>query len=256
MLLRHCNVRTDVIGEDSVKRELSRYRMLFVADRNVRADVAREILAWTRSGGILCLGPDAMAADEFNRPLNTALPRPEYKKYQKVGRPKFELVNREVFDEYEGMEVIVGAAKPYWRELNLGKGEVRMLGFFPALDYWKKGSENHDAFGMLEFPEAHREFFRRNVLKGVRRRAVVSEAAVEISLLEGPDADLLVFSNWSGRPKTVRFAVRDVSRYAGVETVNAVLSEVKSKKGVLSGRIALEGGAIVRCRKIKGEEAK
>ena len=85
---------------------------------------------------------------------------------------------------------------------------------------------------------------------------MASEAAVEISLLEGPDADLLVFSNWSGRPKTVRFAVRDVPRYAGVDTVNAKLSAVKSKNGVLSGSVALEGGAIVRCRKLKGEKAK
>lgn len=249
LLLRHCNVRSDVLGEDMVKKELSRYRMLFVTDRNVRADVAREIMAWTRRGGTLCLGPNAMTADEAGRPLGTALPRPEYVKRQKVGRPKFELVRREVYDSFEGMDVIVGFAKPYWNTLRVGRGEVRMLGFFPGLDYWKRGVADETAHWLLRFPEAHREFFKREVLKGIRRRAVTSDPLVEISLLEGADSDILVFSNWNGRETEVEFAVRDVPRYSEVATVNAALSGVKAGQGVLRGKIRLEGGAVVYCGK-------
>ena len=57
--------------------------------------------------------------------MSVALPRPEYVKRQKVGRPKFELVRREVYDSFEGMDVIVGFAKPYWNTLRVGRGEVR-----------------------------------------------------------------------------------------------------------------------------------
>lgn len=249
LLLRHCNVRTDVLGENAVKKELPHYRMLFVTDRNVRSDVAREILAWVRRGGTLCLGPNAMTADEADRPLDTALPRPDYVKRQKVGRPKFELVKRLVYDSFEGMEVIVGSAKPYWNTLRVGKGEVRMFGFFPGLDYWKRGEADEKSFGLLKFPDAHRAFFKREVLKGVRRRAVTSDPLVEISLLEGPRADVLVFSNWNGMPRDVRFAVRDVAAYARVETVNAVISDLKISAGSVAGKIKLDGGAVVRCVK-------
>jgi hypothetical protein len=249
MLLRHCNVRTDVIGEDSVKRELSRYRMLFVADRNVRADVAREILAWTRRGGTLCLGPNAMTADEAGHLLGTSLPRPEYVKRQNVGRPKFELIKREVYDSFEGMDVIVGFAKPYWNTVRIGRGEVRMFGFFPGLDYWKRATADDTAYGLLQFPEAHREAFKREVLKGIRRRAATSDHLVELSILEGERSDILVFSNWNGRETAVEFAVRDVPRYREVATVNAALFGVKTGQGVLRGKIRLEGGAVVYCRK-------
>ena len=249
MLLRHCGVRTDVIGEDAVKTELSRYRMLFVLDRNVRRDVAEDILSWVEQGGILYLGANAMSADECNNPLDAALPRPRYVKQQKVGRPKFELVKRKVLDSFASMDVIVGSARPYWRELRMGKGTVRMVGFFPALDYWRQGKADPGKYGMLQYPKAHREFFRGKVLKDVRRRAATSDHLVEISLLEGPRADILVFSNWNGGDASVKFAVRDVPRYREVSTVNASLSDVKTDHGVLRGKITIGGGAVVYCRK-------
>lgn len=249
MLLRHCSVRTDVIGEDSVKSALPRYRMLFVLDRNVRRDVAGDILSWVRQGGVLYLGAGAMTADECNSPLDVKLPRPRYVKRQNVGRPKFELVKRKAFDSFASMDVIVGSSRPYWRELRIGKGTVRMVGFFPALDYWKQGAANPERYGMLHYPKAHREFFRNRVLKGVRRRAATSDPLVELSLLEGEQADILVFSNWNGRETEVEFAVRDVPRYRKVATVNAALSGVKAAQGVLRGKVRLEGGAVVYCRK-------
>ena len=131
----------------------------------------------------------------------------------------------------------------------MGKGTVRMVGFFPALDYWRHGKADPGKYGMLQYPKAHREFFRGKVLKDVRRRAATSDHLVEISLLEGPRADILVFSNWNGGDASVKFAVRDVPRYREVSTVNASLSDVKTDYGVLRGKITIGGGAVVYCRK-------
>ena len=87
------------------------------------------------------------------------------------------------------------------------------------------------------------------VLKGIRRRAATSDHLVELSILEGERSDILVFSNWNGRETAVEFAVRDVPRYREVATVNAALFGVKTGQGVLRGKIRLEGGAVVYCRK-------
>jgi hypothetical protein len=124
-----------------------------------------------------------------------------------------------------------------------------MFGFFPGLDYWKRATADDTAYGLLQFPEAHREFFKREVLKGIRRRAATSDHLVELSILEGERSDILVFSNWNGRETAVEFAVRDVPRYREVAAVNAALFGVKTGQGVLRGKIRLEGGAVVYCRK-------
>ena len=208
LLLRHCNVRTDVLGEDQVAERLRGYPLLFVLDRNVRKDVAAAILAWVEKGGRLYLGPNAMTADEANRPLDLGFVRPAYAKVEKAGRPRFELVKRRELDRYEGMRVIVGSAKPYFDEMGRGNGRVLLSGMFPGLDYWGSATANTNRFNMLKYPSAHRVFLKKRVLGGILPRCETSDPCVEASLLEGPSADVLVFSNWTGAPTEVEYVVR------------------------------------------------
>lgn len=208
LLLRHCNVRTDVLGEDQVAERLKEYPMLFVLDRNVRRDVAKTILDWVGKGGRLYLGPNAMTMDEANEPLALGFERTAYVKNEKVGRPKFELVKRKELDRYEGMRVIVGSSKPYFEERTAGRGKVLAFGFFPGLDYWGTATANANRFGMLEYPTAHRDFFAKKVLRDLPLRCETSDPLVEIHLLEGPKADVLAFANWSGASTETAYVVR------------------------------------------------
>lgn len=232
LLLRHCGMRTDVLGEEMVARHLGEYPMLFVLDRNVRRDVAKAILDWTRKGGRLYLGPNAMSADEANEPLDIGFPRAEYAKVENVGRPKFELVKRKELDRYEGMRVIVGSSKPYFEERNEGKGRVLSAGFFPGLDYWGTAVANTNRFDMLEYASAHRDFMKKRVIAGIPLRCETSDPRVEVSLLEGKDADVLVFANWTGAPTDVRYTVRTPEgevRRRGIRRMGAGAFEVLKK---------------------------
>lgn len=69
LMLTHCGVRTDVLDEVAVERELAGYRVLFAADRCVRRSTLAAIVRWLRAGGTLVKTRDALTGDEVGRPL-------------------------------------------------------------------------------------------------------------------------------------------------------------------------------------------
>ena len=231
LLLRHCGMRTDILGEEMVARHLGEYPMLFVLDRNVRRDVAKAILDWTRKGGRLYLGPNAMTADEANEPLDLGFVRDAYSKSEKVGFPRFHLVKCKELDRYEGMRVIVGSSKPYFEERNEGRGRILASGFFPGLDYWGSATVNTNRFNMLEYESAHRAFMKK-VIAGIPLRCETSNPLVELHLLEGPKADVLALVNWTGARTDVRYTVRapdGTVRRSGIRRLGAGGFEVLGK---------------------------
>ena len=132
------------------------------------------------------------------------------------------------------MRVIVGSSKPYFEERDEGKGRVLSAGFFPGLDYWGSATVNTNSFDMLEYAPAHRDFMRKKVIAGIPLRCETSDPRVELSLLEGTNADVLVFSNWTGGQTDVRYTVRTADgkvRHRGIRRLGAGGFEVLGKRG-------------------------
>lgn len=69
LVLNHCGIRTDILCEDDLEKKLSGYPVLFVTDRTVRRDAAEAIRRWVEKGGIVVKTPEALSADERQRPL-------------------------------------------------------------------------------------------------------------------------------------------------------------------------------------------
>ena len=69
LLLRHCNVRCDVLSEDDLATLLPAYRMLFVTDANLKRSALPPLVKWVQDGGVLYLSAGALARDEFDNPL-------------------------------------------------------------------------------------------------------------------------------------------------------------------------------------------
>lgn len=76
LLLDHCGVRTDILDEKGLMTRLSEYKVLFATDRRVRRECAKVLSAWLKKGGVLVKMPDALVADEFDRPLGDELKVP------------------------------------------------------------------------------------------------------------------------------------------------------------------------------------
>ena len=70
LLLNHLGVRTDILSEEDLLDRLKEYRQLFVADRNIRRDCVKPLCDWLEAGGVLIAGPEALSADEANKPVD------------------------------------------------------------------------------------------------------------------------------------------------------------------------------------------
>ncbi|RYE37099.1 MAG: hypothetical protein EOP21_14390, partial [Hyphomicrobiales bacterium] len=53
LLLRHCNVRCEVLSEDDLATHLANYKMLFVTDANLKRAAVPPLVKWVRDGGVL-----------------------------------------------------------------------------------------------------------------------------------------------------------------------------------------------------------
>lgn len=69
ILLKHCNVRTDIVEESDIATALKDYKVAFVTDRNMRRECAKALGAWMKAGGVLVKSPEALTADEYERPF-------------------------------------------------------------------------------------------------------------------------------------------------------------------------------------------
>ena len=217
LLLRHCNYSTDVLSENDLATQLDNYKVLFVVDSHIRRSQLKYILDWVKKGNTLYLGAGALMYDEDNKPLNSGIDRPEFRKLHKVSRGhdgfvKFSKSNR----KFQGMTVIGGAEFPLNGVKKLGKGKVICSGFFPGLSYMHDSKRtNPKIYSLRNYPAAHRKYIAS--LKLPAPKVECSDHLVEAHLLESPDKYLIVLANWSGakRTVTVKFNGKSCTRTIG-----------------------------------------
>jgi hypothetical protein len=157
--LRLAGHATDFLREYMVEQgELDRYKVLYVAQRNVSRRVQKMILDWVRGGGTLWLTPGAMTRDEADRPCDivNATLGDAVRWTADDDQP----LNGGQFEEYPTLNTVIDAAdsgrtvnavfwaqpvqgtaavtatyaggQPAARKTPLGTGTVYALGYFPG----------------------------------------------------------------------------------------------------------------------------
>ncbi len=254
LLLRHVNVRLDVLSEDDLATELARYRTLFVSDAVVNRAAAMEILEWVRKGGTLYLTAGALEYDEWRKPLgldrDLGLDRKPFVLTEKPGRPQFELPRLRELTTVEGVPVIAGQQEPFLKRVTVGAGTVVNIGFFPGLSYVSRaGSEakrpDDAIYSEVEFPAAHRAL----AATWASGRLRTDHHLVEANLLTAPTADVIVLANWSGEPMTTKVALANAPRYAEIKAVNAEIIDQTQANGMLAVTLRMGAGAFLECRR-------
>ncbi|MBQ9338582.1 MAG: hypothetical protein IJS14_14925 [Lentisphaeria bacterium] len=204
LLLQQCGYRPDILSEDDLADELKNYQVLFVTDSHLRRSQLGPLLDWVKAGGKLYLAAGALMFDEYNRPLDLGIERGTYEKISKIGRGEWDFGKLKRGGMVDGMPVVGGMEKPFKAASKLGQGEVVRFGFFPGISYQSESKRpDPKKHSTRTYPEAHRKFIASLGLP-VKPRLTTDHFLVEADLIEAPEGQVIVLSNWTGEPRDVK----------------------------------------------------
>lgn len=271
ILLRHCNVRLDLLGEDMLRESLKNYKMLFAVDSHIKSEALDVIVNWVKDGGTLYLGPGSLLGDKYNRPTGVAqmlsLPRGELVAEKLKGnylesvlnalKPVGELkIGADKLILVAGLQLLNGGkvlingndGKKLMTVTSLGKGKIINCGFFFGMSYFK-GAKRDPVTQFLSYPEPSLNLMRQVMEEaGVKPLIETNDPMVEAHLLEGKQSDVIVLSNWSGTAKTVKVSVNGkiYRKVSGVRSKPEMLSPLANGCEFVS---LLGSGDIIECEK-------
>ncbi|NLF68395.1 MAG: hypothetical protein GX575_04990 [Candidatus Anammoximicrobium sp.] len=252
LLLRHCNVRCDVLSEDDLATRLPDHRMLFVTDANLRRSAVPSLVKWVHDGGVLYLGAGALARDEFDRPLGLdealKLQREPLDLQADPGRSEYEMRRLRELGACEGIKMFCGTQKPHWKTLPAGKGKVIVVGFFPAISYIATSERPEGAeHSTLDFDVAHRNWMQKVLAAGgIRPRVRTDNYRVEANWIQSPEADLIALSNWTGHEQTIAVELDGAPACREIASVTGKIASQETKDNTLRIRLTLAAGDLIQ----------
>lgn len=251
LLLTHCGYRTDILNEDDLFTELKNYSVLFVTDSHLRAACLKPLADWVKNGGTLYLGAGALQFDEYNRPLGAdalfGIKREPMELAEKAGNALHVLRLRKPVKQIGDMPVFVGHQAPYKTVFNSGKGKIIFSGFFPGLSYIASSKQiSPDIYSACTFEPVYRDYIKSIALPA-QPRIFTDNPLVETGLIESPDADVAVLSNWTGEQQTVTVTLRQAQRTnaAAVKVVGGTKFRAALENGVLSVKLNVRAGCYI-----------
>lgn len=254
LLLRHCNVRCDVLAEDDLATLLPDYKMLFATDANLKRSAVPGLVKWVRDGGVLYLSAGALARDEFDSPLGLDealnLRREPLALQANPGRSEYEMRRLKELDVFQGIKLFCGAQKPYWRTVPAGKGQVVVVGFFPAISYIATSERAAGAdHSTLDFQAAHRVWMQQVLAAGgIRPRLRTDHYRIEANWLQSPGADVIAISNWTGREQTVALELEGAPGYSAMSSAAGKILAQETKDGTLRVQVAVAAGDLIQLK--------
>ena len=252
LLLRHCNIRCDVLSEDDLGTCLADYRMLFATDANLRRSAVPPLVEWVQDGGVLYLSAGALVRDEFDNPLGLDqalnLSREPLELQADPGRSEYEMPRLKPLDVFEGMKLFCGTHEPRWQISPFGKGKVIVAGFFPAISYIATSVRPEGAdYSTLDFQAAHRDWMQRVLAAGhIRPRLRTDDYRVQANWIQSPGADIIALSNWTGQEQTIVIELDDAPAYREISSVTGEVISRGTRNGTLQIRSSLAAGDLLR----------
>ncbi|MHB8900326.1 MAG: hypothetical protein ACYC6Y_16370 [Thermoguttaceae bacterium] len=255
LLLRHANVRCDVLCEDDLATRLSDCRMLFATDSHLKRSALPALLHWVRGGGTLYLGAGALARDEFDQPLGLdaalGLSREPLDYRKDPGRSEYEMPRLESLGDFRGMKLLCGTQQPFQQTVPCDKGKFIVVGFFPAISYIATSTRPDGAdYSTLDFESAHREWIEEILAAaGVRPRLRTDNYRVEANWIRSPEADILALSNWTGQEQTVTLQLDDAPACREISSVMGGIISQETRHGTLQVRLRLAAGDFIQLQR-------
>jgi len=255
LLLRHCNVRCDVLGEDDLATLLPHYRMLFATDANLKASALPPLVKWVRDGGVLYLGAGALARDEFDKPLGLdealGLERGPLDYQGDPGRSEYEMRRLKELGVFEGMKLFCGTQTPHCRTVSTGKGKVVVVGFFPAISYIATSERPAGAdYSTLDFDPAHRAWMQKVLATGnIQPRLRTDNYRVEANWIQSRGADIIALSNWTGQEQTITLELDNAPAYGEVSSVTGKILSKETKDAALRLRVTVAAGDFIELKR-------
>lgn len=255
LLLRHCNVRCDVLSEDDLASRLADYQMLFVTDANLKRAALTHLVKWVRDGGVLYLSAGALARDEFDAPLGLDealdLHRAPLDIQQDAGRSEHEMRSLKTLGVYEGIKQFCGVQAPNSQTFATGKGKVIVVGFFPAISYIATSERAAGAeYSTLDFDAAHRDWMQKVLaLASIQPRLRTDNYRVEANWLKSPRADLIAISNWTGQAQTIVVELDHAATYREIATVTSNIAAMEETDGTLRIQLNVAAGELIQLKK-------
>ena len=254
LLLRHCNVRCDVLSEDDLATLLPNYKMLFVTDANLKRSALPPLVKWVRTGGVLYLSAGALARDEFDNPLGLDealnLKREPLDLQADPGRAEYEMRRLKELDVFEGIKLFCGTQKPYWQTFPAGSGRAIVVGFFPAISYIGTSERAAGAdHSTLDFDAAHRDWMQKVLAAGnIHPRLRTDNYRVEANWIQSPDADIIAISNWTGRKQTIALELDNAPAYSEILSVTGKILSKETKDRTLRVQVTSAVGDFIQLK--------
>lgn len=251
LLLRHCNVRCDVLSEDDLATILPDYKMLFATDANLKRSALAPLVKWVRDGGVLYLSAGALARDEFDNPLGLdealGIERAPLDYQADPGRSEYEMRRLKPLDVFEGIKLFCGTQKPYWQTFPAGRGKTIVVGFFPAIGYIATSERPEGAdYSTLDFDAAHRLWMEKVLAAaGIRPRLRTDNYRVEANWIKSPQADVIALSNWTGCEQTVNLELSDAPAYSEISSIAGKIISQERDGPTLRLKCTLAAGDLI-----------
>lgn len=254
LILRHLQIRPDILSEEDLAERLSSYKTMFATDSHLHRKFAAEIKKWVQAGGVLYVGANALAFDEYNRPLGLieemGIQRPDWEADSDLvpGRPEYELNHRKAltkvktsapFDALFAFQTLKGGTaifsadngKPALAEVAYGKGKVIAGATFPSMEYAQKSKKDAslEINSSALFSSGPREFIA-HVIKsaGITPAASASDFLLEPNLLVNGKNVIVSLANWSGKEQNAELTLRGLGRKAA--EIGAVRTKIETKR--------------------------
>jgi hypothetical protein len=272
LALAHAHVPVDVLSEQQLgEGNLERYKCIYVVGPNLRRDAGEQLLRWTRGGGTLWTDAGGLGRDESNRPsaISRALFSGEGRDVECWDRVvPYHAIDLQAFDESrapEAARMAIGGKSfvaAIGRQVTggdgweigarfadghaavttkaMGKGRVVAARFYAGLAY--SSAVRRANFDMrADFDPALRDVIAMAALaRGVSRPVVVDDALVEGLLLEKDGRRSVVLINWGYKKQGGTVALQPATSLK-----IQLPADVKTVRGIQSGRIPIENGFVV-----------
>jgi len=282
LAMQHAHVPVDMMSEQDIAEGMLRsYKVLYLAESNIRRDAARAIAEWVRAGGTLHMCAGAGLRDEYNEPLEdlARLAGVEVEDVQKPGgdyREHYGIPHQPLAGEVkleatkwwsactmpllgyretcrpQGAQVLATFAdgKPAILRAAAGKGTVLRFAFMPGLAYVRSANPGPNRLTVEYKPEQLSVLTAALKMGHVVAPIEVSEPLVEAQMLSGPTADIIVLANWAGKslPK-VRVSIRNASRIPTAGSLTHGPLKARRAGGLLSFELPLDATDVIVLRR-------
>ncbi len=270
MLLGQCGIRADILHESDLRTELPKWKAFFAVDSHIHADYVDAIVAWVKEGGTLYLGANALAFDHYNRPTGIeaklGIRRGSFQLQSvpgileggipdSVGQVSFADASIPILygvQEVSG-ELLASRAdgQPAVSSVACGKGRVILCGFYPGLSHFKRASHNKAVhFQSLSIYPGDTRALMRAILDRAGATSLIrsDNPMIEAHLLEAPDRDIVVLSNWTGAPCKTRVTVAG-HRYTRAVPVRGEVASLETGEIGSALVISVGSGDFIECFK-------